>query len=345
MYAIRKLVACILPRAVANVFFTWRAMSLDRFVNMPKSRVVEKLLIGAFLRLNQKLWRFFPPKLTQLPPVRAYGSWLSTLGRRRPIRRSYFYTSFFRNRPLLELARRIADQKSKGSCLKVSVLGCSIGAEVYSLLWTIRAKRPDLNVVTNAVDRSNEVLEFAQIGIYEAERSEFTDAPILASLTTQEILGMFDMDGNQLRMKPWLREGITWRVGDAADPRLGRIIGQQDMVFANNLLCHMYPSNAERCLRNILELVTPGGYLFVSGIDLDVRTRMARAFGLEPVIDLIEDIHNGDRRLIADWPFKYWGLEPFNNRRDDWRLRYSSVFRVMRHDSDDDASLNTTDRW
>jgi hypothetical protein len=49
---------------------------------------------------------------------------------------------------------------------------------------------------------------------------------------------------------------------------------------------------------------------------------------LEPITDSIEDIHNGDSCLTRDWPLNYWGLEPFNMRRRDWTIRYSSVFRA-----------------
>ena len=45
--------------------------------------------------------------------------------------------------------------------------------------------------------------------------------------------------------------------------------------MANNFLCHMDASVAVRCLRNIARFVRPDGYLFVSGIDLDIRTKVA----------------------------------------------------------------------
>ena len=44
----------------------------------------------------------------------------------------YFGTFFLRNRPALELMCRLARQKAQGSTLRIAVLGCSIGAEVYS---------------------------------------------------------------------------------------------------------------------------------------------------------------------------------------------------------------------
>jgi hypothetical protein len=34
-------------------------------------------------------------------------------------------------------------------------------------------------------------------------------------------------------------------------------LGPQDILIASNFLCHMYPSMAERCLRNIARLVRP----------------------------------------------------------------------------------------
>ena len=106
------------------------------------------------------------------------------------------------------------------------------------------------------------------------------------------------------------------------------VLGPQDMVVANRFLCHMEPVNAERCLRIIARLVKPGGYLFVSGLDLDVRTKVAREMGWKPVTGLIREIHEGDASLRRDWPLEYWGLEPFQDNRPDWRIRYASVFQL-----------------
>src|SRR6516225_9598610 len=168
--------------------------------------------------------------------------------------------------------RRLAAEKANGSTLRIAVLACSIGAEVYSILWTIRSARPDLKVSLGAVDISNEILNFAEQGIYTLDTSEFVGAPIFERMTAHEKREMFDWEGDQAKVKSWLREGIAWRLGDAADPELIRDLGPQDMVVASNFLCHMAPADAEKCLRNIGQLDSPGGYLFVSGVNLDVRT-------------------------------------------------------------------------
>ena len=283
-----------------------------------------------YLRLNKRIWEHLPSRVRNLYPIRSYGTWLHNLVCLRARREMYFGTFFLRNRAALELMRRLADQKAQGSTLRIAVLGCSIGAEVYSILWTIRSARPDLKVLLDAVDISQEILSFAEKGIYAPDTSQFVGSSIFERLTEDEMVEMFDWEGDQAKVKSWLREGITWQPGDAADPELINILGPQDMVVASNFLCHMAPADAERCLGNIAQLVSPGGYLFVSGVDLDVRTKVAVDLGWEPVPELIAEIHNGDPCVRADWPWQWWGLEPLNRRRHDWQIRYAAAFRIVR---------------
>jgi hypothetical protein len=79
-------------------------------------------------------------------------------------------------------------------------------------------------------------------------------------------------------------------------------------------------------------MVTPGGYLFATGVDLDVRARVARDLGWHPVLELIEEIHEGDPSVRRDWPCAWWGLEPLNKERADWQMRYASAFRLNEDD-------------
>ena len=284
-----------------------------------------------YLRLNKGIWERLPCRVRNLYPIRSYGTWLHNLVCLRARREMYFGTFFLRNRPALELMRRLADQKAQGSTLRIAVLGCSIGAEVYSILWTIRSARPDLKVLLDAVDISQEILSFAEKGIYAPDTSQFVGSSIFERLTEDEMVEMFDWEGDQAKVKSWLREGITWQPGDAADPELMNILGPQDMVVASNFLCHMAPADAERCLGNIAQLVSPGGYLFVSGVDLDVRTKVALDLGWEPVRELMVEIHDGDPSVRADWPWEWWGLEPLNRRKQDWQTHYAAAFRVGNH--------------
>ena len=304
------------------------ARILDSLLSrMIRIRVLGKSPIGAYLRVNSWLWNHLPRSLTTLRVIRSYGIILHGLARLQAIRRQSFGTFFFRNRPELELIRRLSDQKAKSSALNISVLGCSIGAEVYSILWTIRSARPDLKVIMHAVDISKEALEFAQKGVYSLRTTEFHDVSIFERMSEEEMLKIFVKEADHLKIQPWIKEGIIWHLGDAGRPEIVNVLGPQDIVVANRFLCHMDPPDADRCLRNIARLVKPSGYLFVSGIDLDIRTKVARDLGWEPLRDLMEDIHEGDSCLRGHWPCGYTGLEPFNKRRHDWNIRYASVFQ------------------
>jgi chemotaxis protein methyltransferase CheR len=243
-------------------------------------------------------------------------------------RRQFLGTFFLRNRPQLELISRLADLKANGRAVRVAVLGCSIGAEVYSILWSIRSRYPEVRVATTAVDISAEVIAVARDGIYSAGISDLVEEPICERMTDEELRGMFDREGPLLRVKPRMREDITWHIADARDPQIVEILGRQDIVVANDFLCHMEPAEAEGCLRNLARLVTPGGFLVVSGVDLDVRSKVANALSWKPVTAALEDIHDGDRSLRLSWPWRYWGLEPFDKTRRDYEMRYASIFQL-----------------
>ena len=282
---------------------------------------------GLYIRLNTWLWARLPSRLRQTKLMRGYGTILHRVVRRVE-RKKFTGTFFFRNRPQLELMRRLSAQKAAGSTLSIAILGCSIGAEIYSVLSTIRGPRPDLKVSVWAVDNSAEVLKIAREAVYTSELSDLVGSSIFERMPKWEFEEVFEGDGSMARVRPWLREGISWHLGDAGDPGLMRIIGPQDLVVANNFLCHMNPSEAENCLRNLARIVNRGGYLFVSGVDLDIRAKVASELGWRQVLELIEEIHEGDPSVRRDWPCKWWGLEPLDKNRADWKMRYASAFRL-----------------
>jgi SAM-dependent methyltransferase len=264
-------------------------------------------------------------------------------------------TFFFRNRSLLELLSRLLDQKHHGADVGIAVIGCSKGAEVYSISHAIRRVRPDLKVRICASDLSRDVLEFAEAGLYALNNGDawgikdlnspaddvvhktFRDQPssMFERMSALEMAELFDREGNRVKVKPTYRQGITWHVADARDPDLVAALGIHDLVIANNFLCHMPQDEADRCLRNVARLVKPGGYICVCGVDLDLRSKVSRELCWKPVPDLIEEIHEGDPSARGGWPLQYWGLEPLNRRREDWRIRYAAVFLLPESDLTD----------
>lgn len=324
---------------------------------LPQARLNSPIFpsyMRVYLALSRRFWICLPNRVRRCLAGHTYGRHLHSLVCDHSQRRQNHSTFFLRNRPELKLICRLLEQKSVGSTLNITVLACSKGAEVYSILWAIRSARPDLQIKLHAIDISQEIIDFAKRGLYclnrpislgeQSERLSNTEAAvawntfrdqgpgenvsILQRMTDQEIDSMFELEGDVAKIRGWLKEGITWRLGDANDPGLASSLGPQDIVVANRFLCHMRSADAEACLRNIGLLVRPGGHLFVSGVDVDVRTKVAEDLQWEPVLELMKEMHEGDSSLINGWPFEWWGLEPFCRDLENWKIRYAAVFEI-----------------
>jgi chemotaxis methyl-accepting protein methylase/mannose-6-phosphate isomerase-like protein (cupin superfamily) len=308
---------------------TCAADSGSWLTKLVRLRIFGKSPLSAYLRLNQRLWSKLSASVTALSPIRSYGQFLHTLARIHGVRTQAFSTHFLRNRPQLELIRRLVERSTDADTLKVAVLGCSTGAEAYSVAWTIRSARPELKLVMQAVDISSLAVEVGKSGAYSLVGSQLTNTDVFERMTGVEIEQMFDRDGDAVKVKPWIKEGIKWNVGNVGEPEILDRLGPQDIVMANNFLCFMDDSTAERCLRNVARLVSPNGYLFVSGIDLGIRKKVAEDLGWQPLQELLEEIHEGDQGTRRYWPCHYAGLEPLNKRRGDWRIRYATAFQLV----------------
>jgi chemotaxis methyl-accepting protein methylase len=337
------------PRPIARIGGSQDVRSQDeasRFARRGIANRIGRKLLSFYSPVSWKVWNWLPASLRPFSE-QVFGEHLHSLVRLHADRRQYVATFFFRNRPEMELVSQIAADRPIGAALHMAVLACSKGAEVYSMAWAIRSVRPDLELRIQAVDISSEIVEFAKRGSYSigqagvagsngdpscGDAADITQrdqgASIFNRMTSEEVEAVFDIEKGEAKVRPWLREGITWSEGDAGDPELLDRIGPQDIVVANRFLCHMEPLAAENCLIHLSKLVRMGGHLFVTGIDLDVRTKVAREQGWKPVTQLLKEIHEGDHSILDGWPLEYWGLEPFNQDAPDWRLRYASVFQI-----------------
>ena len=119
-----------------------------------------------YLRQGGRIWHRLPASLRNLSVGKAYGRHLHSLVCRYSKRSQNHSTFFMRNRPEMELMCRLVGQKAQGASVAMSVLACSKGAEVYSILWSIRRSRPDLKITLQAVDISQEIVDFAKGGAY-----------------------------------------------------------------------------------------------------------------------------------------------------------------------------------
>ena len=313
---------------------------LSRWERLLTMQILGKSPLNAFVRANRWIWRQFSPGMLRVAPVISYGRALHFLVRRQPGRQHFLDTFFLRNRPALETILRLADSKKSGETLKIAVLGCSTGAEVYSIAWKLRSAKPDLCLSIQAMDISAAAVDVARKGVYPLVTAELTNKSIFERLSSAEMVKLFDQTNNSMSIKGWLKEGITWRVGDAASAAEIDRFGPQDLVVANNFLCHMDSASAESCLRNLARAVRPGGYLFATGVDLGIRTRIARELSWRPLENSLEEIHEGDPSVRNAWPWCYASLEPIDKRQSDWKLRYAQFFQTVAVEKDNGSETD-----
>ena len=195
-----------------------------------RGRLLEQLATYC-MRVGRRIWRCLPEWSHHLPPVRWYGMQLHAVVKRAAKRDQNHSTFFFRNRAELHLLLRLADQEKHDGALKIAVIGCSKGAEVYSIAGALHLTRPDLRFSVCAVDISEEILEFAKEGVYftedhdedraEAARSgpdsetviyhtvrDQWGTSLFERVTPIEMATLFERKDNCIRVKPWLKKDI-----------------------------------------------------------------------------------------------------------------------------------------
>ena len=215
------------------------------------------------------------------------------------------FTRFFRNLPQLEFVRDLVLERPPERPVKIVSVGCSTGAELYSILWLIRTAQPTQAVQALGIDFVEECIQAASRGVYPSRVIE------VAAISENSHERLFTREGKTLVVQDWLKEAVTWAVGDACSPDLAARFGLHDVVIANNFLFQMPPDRAESCLRNLTQLVAPNGYLVVSGVDLELRSRVLGELGFVAVTTRWEEIHAAEDVHDA-WPLRFWGLEPID---------------------------------
>jgi hypothetical protein len=147
----------------------WYSMSrTDTGIPTSGNSGIVRRSLGFYSFQMKRIWKHLPVSLRLSSAGLAFGRHLHAMVRFDAERKQYFGTFFLRNRAEMELMCRLPSHD--GSALKIAVLGCSKGTEVYSILWAIRSARPDLKLCLQAVDISQEIVEFAERGVYSLEK-------------------------------------------------------------------------------------------------------------------------------------------------------------------------------
>jgi len=209
-----------------------------------------------------------------------------------------------------------------GAPLRIIVVGCSNGAEAYTIASVLLARAPGIEFVIDAYDIDAGIVEKARSGCFRMD--EVLNNKIL---TTEFIEGTFDADQEGYRVKGHIAARVRFHVADVLDPELAGQVGLCDILFAQNFLFHLTRRDAARAFDNLCRLMGPRAALFADGMDLGLRQKLTRAKGLAPLDFRIQEIHDEARRARAvGWPDQYWGLEPYLTFSADWRRRYATIF-------------------
>ncbi len=220
------------------------------------------------------------------------------------------------------LAGPVLNHVKAGGTKKIvlHVYGCSNGAEAYTVASVLKRKGIDFEV--SGFDINEEMVTKARNGVYS------TDEIFNNKIITDEFVQYtFLKEGGFYRIRPEIKEHVSFKVGDVLNLHADGPCGRCDILFAQNFLFHMKRPVAKRALFNLFGVLKPRAAIFLDGTDLDIRTKLTKREGLKPLDYEIEKIHNEARRARAiGWPYSYWGLEPFTNSMSNWKRRYSTIF-------------------
>jgi len=240
-------------------------------------------------------------------------------------RRNCHFTSFLRmptqfealSGPVLDFLFKDGGMKA----LKVTVMGCSIGAEAYSIASVLRSSHPDLAFTVHAYDIDKGCIDKARSARYTTE--EVLNNEMLPS---DFISSTFDREDGHYVIKGEIRERVQFDLADVLDLNLKEQVGTSDIVYAQHFLIHLEREQARKGIENICGLLNPRAALFISGTVLDMLVKLTRKNNLIPCDYNVEEIHKEAGVYGRGWPYIYFGCEPFMTVRKDWQRRYATIF-------------------
>ncbi|MDF0665652.1 MAG: hypothetical protein P0119_06195 [Nitrospira sp.] len=211
--------------------------------------------------------------------------------------------------------------------LKVAVLGCSNGAEAYSVASVLRHRHPKLDFIVRACDIDPQIIRKAETGAYSPEKEIFNNR----HMADDFVSNTFEVEGEHYCVKADIRGRVIFSVDDVLDEAMVARMGPADIIYAQNFLFHLKPGDAAKAFENICHLAHKKSVFFIDGMDLPLRQNLTRRHHLVPLDYKIDEIHSEARWARAvGWPQHYWGLEPFSTERRDWRRRYATIFLKSR---------------
>ncbi len=167
--------------------------------------------------------------------------------------------TILREHVLPEILRKKA--KTSDNRIRIWSAGCSIGAELYSILFTLlnQIKNPQLySIKLTGSDIASDAIKTAKAGIYSDHE--------LRLLSDSMLKKFFDHSSkNKWQIKPELMNFVDFEMMNLLDSWPPRTF---DIIFCRNTMIYFDGDNKKRLTRRFLDSLQPNGYFFTSANEM-----------------------------------------------------------------------------
>ena len=175
-------------------------------------------------------------------------------------------TFFFRDNTPFDLFKQdilpvLARARGNAGVIRIWCAACSSGQEPYSLAMILeeeRARLGGLRVEIVATDMAPRVLEKAKAGVY----SQFE---VQRGLAIQRLVTHFDQNGDQWRIKPNIRQMVTFQKQNLLENFGG--LGTFDVIFCRNVLIYFDADSKKKVLTRLSQQTAADGYLVMGAAE------------------------------------------------------------------------------
>ena len=178
-------------------------------------------------------------------------------------------TEFFREEHHFAILRsvvltRSAAERHAPQGLRIWSAGCSSGEEPYTIALTVLdalAGASASSVRILASDINTDMLARAEEGVYAPEQI----APVPAAFRGKCFAHCAGAPAGSVVVRPHVRDLVTFRRINLAEP--WPIRTPLDSIFCRNVLIYFDRALQELCVSRFVDLLRPGGYLFLGGAE------------------------------------------------------------------------------
>ncbi len=157
---------------------------------------------------------------------------------------------------LIDNCRQTGDNR-----LRIWSAGCSIGAEIYSILFTILDAMPEadkFNIQLTGSDISSDSIERARSGIYGANELKLLSEKMLAKYFAKH-------SHNNWQVKPEYRRFCSFELLNLLASWPAR---SYDIIFCRNTMIYFDESNKDKIARRFFKVLEPGGFYVTSANEM-----------------------------------------------------------------------------